>query len=596
MRIFWKKLKNLRSGYSTLWRLAKTYLVPQKRYWMWGIVSMLLTASSTAVLAQYLKPIFDDIFIGHRQDLLVWIGVGVLGIFFIKGAAEYVGERCMSAMGYTLSTQLQNDVFGHMIYFDLDFFREYHEARCANIFSQDIGIVRETLLQSLSALSRDVFMVLSLVIVLLREDFFLFLGAICILPIMVGVLRLCGRNAKRIFLQIQNQTAALQQFFQQVFHQIIMVKAYGTEEQERHHLKEYTQCILKEYKKSAKIQAIIHPFMEILGGLAISGIVIYGGHRVILGAQTPGSFLTFITALFFLYRPMKNILHVHTRLQACVVSGERILGLLDKPLPLETKGGGQKNSAIFSQDITLENVTFGYSPNFPVLRGISCVFEANKQYALVGPSGSGKTTIFYLLLQLYRPHQGRILFSKEEASLCSPQWIRDNIGFVSQDITLFDTTIGNNIMYGSAQASEQSMREAAELACASSFIEQLPQGYDTPVGPHGLKLSGGQRQRLALARALLKKSPILLLDEATSALDVEIEERIRQGLQTLSYSCTRIYIAHRLSSIQHVDKILIIKQGAIQEQGKHLTLLKHSQYYAELWKQSKLKNGFMPIS
>ena len=585
------KFQSFRSGYTTLWRLIKTYLIPQKWYWMWGTASMLLTASSTAVLAQYLKPIFDDIFIGHRHDLLLWIGLGVLGIFFIKGTAEYLylGERCMSAMGYTLSTQLQNDVFGHMVYFDLNFFREYHEAQCANVFSQDINIVRETLLQSLSALSRDVFMVLSLVVVLLREDFFLFLGAICILPIMSGVLRMCGRRAKHIFLQIQNQNSALQQFFQQVFHQMIMVKAYGTQEYEKHHLKERTQRILQEYKKGAKIQAVIHPFMEILGGAAISGIVIYGGHRVILGLQTPGSFLTFIKVLFFLYRPIKNILHVHTRLQAYVVSAERILDLLDKPLSFEENRSATGNSDIFSNTITLEDVSFEYTPHYPVLRRISCVFEANKQYAIVGPSGSGKTTLFYLLLQLYRPSQGRILFSEQDALLYSPQWIRDNIGFVSQDITLFDTTIQNNIAYGSSKASFESIRHAAELACAASFIEHLPQGYDTPVGPHGLKLSGGQRKRLALARALLKKSPILLLDEAPSALDVGVEEGIRQGLQNLNYSCTRIHIAHRLTSVQHVDKIFVIAQGRIQEQGTHLALLAQGHYYAKLWEQTKLK-------
>ena len=586
---FWIKLQNFRLGYAALWRLVKTYIIPQKRYWMWGSASMLLTASSSAVLAQYLKPIFDDIFIGHRQDLLLWIGLGVLGIFFIKGTAEYVGERCMSAMGYTLSTELQNDLFGHMVYFDLNFFRQYHEAQCANVFSQDITIVRETLLQSLSALSRDVFMILSLVVVLVREDFFLFLGAICILPIMIGILRMCGQRAKRIFFQIQNQNSALQQFFQQVFHQMIMVKAYGTQDYEKHHLKEQTQHILQEYKKSAKVQALIHPFMEILGGAAISGIVIYGGHRVILGLQTPGSFLTFITALFFLYRPIKNILHVHTRLQACVVSAERILALLDKPLSCEENRSSTGNPSIFLNSITLEDVTFEYTPHYPVLQRISCVFEGNKQYAIVGPSGSGKTTLFYLLLQLYRPSKGRILFSEQDALLYSPQWIRDNIGFVSQDITLFDTSIQNNIAYGSPDASIASIRHAAELACAASFIETLPQGYDTPVGPHGLKLSGGQRQRLALARALLKKSPILLLDEATSALDVGIEKNIRHSLQNLSYSCTRIHIAHRLSSIQHVDKIFVIAQGRLQEQGTHLTLLAQGQYYTKLWEQTKLK-------
>ncbi|ETZ07587.1 lipid A export ATP-binding/permease protein MsbA [Holospora obtusa F1] len=566
------------------------YLVPQKKYFILGTISMLLTAGTTAILAQYLKPIFDDIFVAHRKDLLIWIGIGILFVFFIKGTAEYIGERCLSAMGYTLATQLQNDVFARMVHFNLDFFRNHHEARCANIFSQDIGIVRETLLQSLSTLSRDVFMVLSLIVVLLKEDMLLFLSALFIFPIMAGLLRICGKRAKKIFFQIQNLSSELQQFFQQVFHQIIMVKAYGTEEYEKQHLKECTERILKEYKKAAKIQALIHPFMEILGGVIIASIIIYGGHRVIQEKQTPGSFLTFITALFFLYRPIKNILQVHTRLQSCIVSGERIFNVLDQPLNLKKNSSTIGNKNIFLGNITLEDLTFEYTSCQPVLQHISCDFQANKHYAIVGPSGSGKTTIFYLLLQLYFPKVGRILFSGKDALLYSPEWIRNNIGFVSQDITLFDTTIQNNISYGSTNVSIESIRHAAERAQISAFIDQLPQGYNTQVGPHGLKLSGGQRQRLALARALLKQSPILLLDEATSALDTAIEENIRQGLRNLNYSCTQIYIAHRLSSIQKVDKIFVMAQGKIREQGTHLELLTLQGIYADLWEKSKLED------
>lgn len=548
---------------------------------------MLLTAGSTAFLAQYLTPIFDDIFIAHRQDLLIWISAGVLSVFIIKGVSEYIGERCLASMGHTLASKLQNDLFGCMVYFDLSFFRDHHEAQCASLFSQDIQVVRETLLQSLTAITRDIFMVLSLVVVLLQKDATLFLGAVCVLPLMAGLLRYCGKRAKHIFARIQHDHGVLQKFFQQVFHQMVMVKAYNTERYEQKRLHQQTMDILHSYKCATRIQAIIHPFMEILGGFAIAGVVIYGGSQVISGSQTTGSFLTFITALFFLYRPMKNILHIHTRLQSCVVCSERIFKMLDMPLTeyADTRKGSVE---IFSGNITFDTVSFAYTSSNTVLDNISFVFEENKHYAIVGASGSGKTTLCYLLLQLYRPNQGKILFSGQDAASYSPRWIREHLGFVSQDVILFDTTIQENIAYGAGEASFEDICRAATLAQADAFIRALPEGYQTRVGPHGFKLSGGQRQRLSLARAFLKKSPILLLDEATSALDIKTEEGIRNALCHLNYPCTRISIAHRLSSIQHVECIVVVQNGKIREFGTHQELLMHAGYYTTLWNQATL--------
>ncbi len=551
---------------------------------------MLFTAASTAGLAQYLTPIFDDIFIAHRHDLLPWISAGVLGIFLVKGVAEYLGERCLASMGYTLSARLQEDLFGRLIYFDLSFFRSHHEAECTSFISQNVQIVRETLLQNLTALIRDVFMVLSLTVVLLRKDAGLFIGALCILPVMVGLLRYCGRHAKRIFTRLQEENSALQTFFQQVFHQIVMVKAYGMESYEQLQLQDKTRYILRQYKKAVSLQALVHPFMEILGGIAIASIIVYGGSCVIAGTQTTGSFLTFITALFFLYRPIKNILQVHTRLQACIVAGARIFQILDEPVSEhETVVTG--DARIFSGAIVLDHVNFSYDNKVSVLNDVSFVFQAGKHYAIVGGSGSGKSTLFHLLLQLYHPQHGKICFSGHDSALYAPRWIREHIGFVSQDIVLFDTTIQENISYGTPGASFNDIQKVSHLAQVDVFARQLPQAYQTNVGPHGAKLSGGQRQRIALARALLKRSPILLLDEATSALDMETEERIRIMLCHLDYPCTRISIAHRLSSVQNLECIVVLGSGGIQEYGTHPALLAKGGYYTRLWHQGKEKSS-----
>lgn len=584
------------SAYAIVWRLIRGYILPQHRYWMTGTVCMLFTAAATAGLAQYLTPIFDDIFIAHRHDLLPWISAGVLGVFLVKGGTEYLGERCLASMGYTLSARLQEDLFARMIYFDLGFFRNHHEAECTSLISQNVQIIRETLLQNLTALIRDVFLVISLAIVLLRKDAGLFIAALCILPIMAGLLRYCGRHAKRIFTRIQEENSALQTFFQQVFHQIVMVKAYGMESYEKLQLQSKTHYILRQYKKAVSLQALVHPFMEILGGIAIASIIVYGGSRVIAGTQTTGSFLTFITALFFLYRPIKNILQVHTRLQACIVAGTRIFQILDKPLSeQETYVTG--DASLFSGEIRLDHVHFSYDNKVSVLKDVSFVFQAGKHYAIVGGSGAGKSTLFHLLLQLYHPQHGTLSFSGHDAASYAPRWIREHIGFVSQDIVLFDTTIQENIAYGTPGASFDDIRRVSQLSQVDVFVKQLPQEYQTNVGPHGAKLSGGQRQRIALARALLKRSPILLLDEATSALDMETEERIRTMLCHLDYPCTRISIAHRLSSVQNLECIVVLGAGGIQEYGTHHELLAKGGYYTSLWNQGREEaNAFVSVN
>ena len=580
------KLKD--SPYAIVWRLIRNYILPQRRYWMTGTLCMLFTGAATAGLAQYLTPIFDDIFVGHRQDLLPWISAGVLGIFLVKGVTEYLGERCLASMGYTLASRLQEDLFGRMVFFDLHFFRQHHEAACTSLISQNVHTIRETLLQNLMALIRDTFMIFSLTVVLLRKDATLFIIALCILPIMAGLLRYCGRHAKRIFARIQEENSSLQTFFQQVFHQMVMVKAYGMEAYEQSQLRGKLEYILSQYKKAVGLQALIHPFMEILGGIAIASIIVYGGIRVMAGTQTTGSFLTFITALFFLYRPVKNVLQVHTRLQACIIAGDQIFRILDTPI-LEQAPRTTGDVSIFSGEITLDHVSFSYDGKTQVLRDVSFTFYPGKHYGIVGGSGAGKSTVFHLLLQLYYPQKGKILLAGHDAATYSPRWIREHIGFVSQDIVLFDATIQENIAYGTLNASFAEIEKVARLAQVEDFVSKLPDGYKTRVGPHGTKLSGGQRQRIALARALLKRSPILLLDEATSALDMETEERIRIMLAHLDYPCTRISIAHRLTTVQHLECLVVLDSGCIQEHGTHQTLLTQNGYYTRLWQQGKEK-------
>jgi ATP-binding cassette, subfamily B, bacterial MsbA len=551
---------------------------------LWGCLCMIVTAISTAVLATYLKPIFDDIFIGHKKELLYWISAGVLSVFSIKGISEYGGNLCMEYVGQKMMLNIQKHLFEHLLHLNLHFFKKNHGAELMSLMTNDVRLVRNSILQALTGILKESVTVISLVSVMFFENWFLSCIALIGFPLAILPLVYCGRKVRKLTHSLQEDVSSFQVFFQQIFQGIVLIKTSQTENQEIQNLKERLDRFFKKSLRAFSTKALIHPVMEIFAGFAIVFVIINGGMQVMTGDQTTGSFLTFITSLLFVYRPAKNILNLNNILQEGLAATERVFHLLRQPkqkiYACISKGD---DFSAHKKDICFQDVTFQYpEQQSPILKSFSCCFKGGQKSALVGYSGAGKTTLFYLLLQFYHLSKGMIKIGEQNIQDLDPKILRQEIAFVSQETMLFDDTIYHNIAYGCPWATKEDVYEASALAYADEFILQLPEKFQTRIGENGTRLSGGQRQRLAIARAFLKKASILLLDEATSALDNASEAKIQKALERLTYQKTTIMIAHRLSTIESADCIFVLKNGSIDDFGKHADLLQKGGLYREL--------------
>jgi subfamily B ATP-binding cassette protein MsbA len=369
-----------------------------------------------------------------------------------------------------------------------------------------------------------------------------------------------------------------------------VVKAYGMEKYEKNRIWILVEKLFELSFKAARIRALVSPIMETLGGVAICVVIAYGGLQVIDGDSTTGELFSFITALLMAYDPMKKLGNLNVSIQEGLAGAQRLFNVLDTEPVILDKPNAQELSNI-KGGVTLSNVTFSYGSNAPALSSVDLEVPAGKRIALVGPSGAGKSTILNLIPRFYDVDEGQISIDGIDVRDVTMATLHQNIALVSQEITLFDDTIHANIAYGRSDASNEDIYNAARHAAAHDFILELPQGYDTQIGEQGVKLSGGQRQRLAIARAMLKNSPILLLDEATSALDTKSERQVQVALDELMSGRTTLVIAHRLSTVVDADVIYVIEGGQIVQSGSHHTLIDQGGSYAKLYALQFVSNN-----
>jgi len=387
-----------------------------------------------------------------------------------------------------------------------------------------------------------------------------------------------GKKMRSVATRTQITMGALTTLLHETISGTRIVKAFGMEEYENKRFSEENERFFKLNIKAVSINAAASPFMEFLGGIGIAAIILYGGFQVIEGGATPGTFFSFLTALIMLYEPVKRLTNMNNTIQQGIAGAQRVFSIID----MEPEIGDRPDAVALpkiARSIDIENVSFAYEET-PVLKDIHLSIRAGEVVAFVGMSGGGKTTLVNLIPRFYDVAEGRIAIDGQDVRDVTVESLRGQIAMVTQQTILFNDTVRNNIAYGDIQRSEEEIVGAARAAHAHDFIMQLPQGYDTIIGEAGTKLSGGERQRISIARAILKDAPILILDEATSSLDTEAEIEVQKALDNLMAGRTTLIIAHRLSTIRNADRIIVLVNGRIVEEGTHEFLLaKRGEYY-----------------
>jgi len=575
-----------------------------------GFVFMALTAVSTAALAWLIQPIVDGastaetgggVDVSGAADFLPpalaefltfgaeggyaalhFYAVLIMVMFFVKGGAFFGQLMLMNYVGLRILADMQTRLYDHLIRADMAFLQRHPVGTLISRFNNDINMMRKMVTSVLSGIGADVMTLAFLVALMFYQDWILALICTVVAPAAIVPLDRLGRKMRRVSANTQEEMGEFTIQLDETFAGARHVKAYGMEAYETSRARRLIDRIFELSYRAAMVRSLNYPLLETVGGLAIVAVLLYGGYQVIDGARTPGAFFSFTAAVLLAYEPAKRLANLNAALQEGLAAAQRLFDILDTERTVVDKPGARALE-VDRGEVVFDDVHFSYGGEQEIaLRGVSLRVPAGRTAALVGPSGAGKSTIFNMIPRYYDVQHGRVTIDGQDIRDVTIASLRGAIGLVSQEIGLFDDTVAANIGYGKPDASLKEIVEAARMAAAHEFIEQLPQGYDTRVGGRGEKLSGGQRQRIAIARAMLKNAPILLLDEATSALDTRSERQVQKALKQLMAGRTTLVIAHRLSTVADADVIYVVDDGRVVEQGSHGELLEKGGLYARL--------------
>jgi ATP-binding cassette, subfamily B, bacterial MsbA len=573
--------ENERRSLALVVRLARGFIRPHARRLAVAALLMGVAAASTASRAWLMQPVLDRIFVARDGSLLWLLAGGALALAVVKGLCDYGCAVLMTRVGQRIIAEVQKALFARLMRADLAYFHAHPTGTLVSRFTSDAVLLRGAAANVLGGMGRDALTVAFLVAVMFYQDWLLALVSFFVFPLAIHPIVGIGRRIRRVAANTQAEIGQLTTLLSQTFQGARHVKAYGMEAYEERRASGLFERLFSLIDRAGRTRSRASPMMETLGGAAIAVVILYGGHQVISGARTPGALFSFITALLLAYQPLKSLANLNASLQEGLAAAERVFEVLDVE-PTIRDMPGARALRVGGGEISFERVRFGYAPDAVALDDVSLTVTAGRTVALVGPSGAGKSTILNLIPRFFDVDEGSIAIDGQDIRSVTLASLRGAIALVAQEVSLFDDTVSANIAYGRFGASSAEIEAAARAAGADGFIRELPQGYDTLVGEHGVRLSGGQRQRVAIARAMLKDAPILLLDEATSALDSESERQVQVALRELMRGRTTLVIAHRLSTVQSADLICVVDRGHVVEIGGHAELLVRDGLYARL--------------
>lgn len=570
------------SSYALIKRLFAGYLKPHLGGFAVAAFFMALGAATTGGLAKMIEPIVNELGKGHSESYIMGLGLMIIGIFAVRGIATYWHTVIMNKIGQRIVTNVQQQLHRHLLQADLAFFHSNPSGELIMRLTNDVGIMRQAVGECMTSSFKGGLTLIFLIGVMFYQDWRLSLVSIFVFPLSALFVAQLGKHMRRYSRKSQEETGRFASLLSQIFLGMRHVKAYGMEKAEHERVQGTTEAVYKLAVKGYHVSALANPMAEILSGLAIMTVIMYGNWQVEQGHTTTGALFSFITAFILAYDPMKRTAKVNAQLQSGLAAAERVFQILDMEPKIVDKSGAVPLD-VKSYDVVIDNVTFMYDDRKYALNDVTIKVPHGKTIALVGPSGAGKSTIINLIPRFYDVKEGRITIGGVDIRDVTMASLRSHLAIVSQETALFDDTIRANIAYSRPDASFEEIQQAAKDAFADAFIHQLPQGYDTVVGESGVKLSGGQRQRIAIARAMLRNAPILLLDEATSALDNESERVVYDALKRLQKGRTTIVVAHRLSTIADADQIIVMQHASVVEQGTHSELMALGGTYAKLY-------------
>ncbi len=546
-----------------------------------AMICMLVMAGARSAIPFLIKPVVDDIFINKDIGMLKLIPLAVITIYLVLGFAMYCQEYLMSYVGQNIIRRLRNSLYDRIQDLPISFFQREKTGVLMSRVTNDVNIIKNMVSSAVTGSLKDFFTVIGLTFVIFYRDWKMALIALVVLPFAFFPIVVLGKKVRKVTTRMQEVMGDLTSTLHETFAGNKIVKAFGMEGYEKKRFFRKTRKLFKFELKTVRLKALSSPLMEFLGGLGIAMVIWYGGYKVISGTSTAGTFFSFMAAVIMLYAPLKKLSKLNNIIQQGLAGADRVFDILESesdiqeiPNPVRFKSG--------PHHVVFRNVYFKYD-DVMVLKNINLDVRPGEILAFVGMSGGGKTSLVNLIPRFYDVSKGVILIDDIDIRDASISSLRDQIAIVTQEPILFNDTVRNNIAYGNQNASDKDIENAARAAYAYEFIQKFPDGFDTNIGELGGRLSGGEKQRICIARALLKDSPILILDEATSSLDAESETLVQKALENLMKGRASFIIAHRFSTVAYADRITVIVDGQIVEEGKHEELIARKGEYFKLY-------------